>query len=43
MRFVLQAGSVELLFMFTDQCQYVNKSLNSICSLYKPIESLQKI
>jgi len=36
-----QAGSVELLFMFADQC--VNKSLNSICSSYKVIVSLQKI
>jgi len=29
--------------MFGDQCLYVNKSLNSICSSYKVIESLLKI
>jgi len=29
--------------VFTDQCLYVNKSLNSSCSSYKVIESLQKI
>jgi len=28
--------------MFADQCLYVNKSLNSICSTYKAIKSLQK-
>jgi len=41
MRFTLvsQAGSVELLFMFGDQCLYVNKSVNSICSSYKAIVS----
>jgi len=35
-----QAGSVELLFMFTDQCLYANKSLNQICLSHKAIESL---
>jgi len=33
----------ELLFMFADQCLIVYNSLNSICSSYKAIESLQKI
>jgi len=28
--------------MFADQCLDVNKSLNSICSSYKAIKSLQK-
>jgi len=50
MRFVLvrQAGSVELQFMFVDQClysmfiQYVYSRLNTIWSSYKAIESLWK-
>jgi len=29
--------------MFGDRCLYVNKSLNSICSLYKAIDSLQQM
>jgi len=44
MSFVLACqATVELLFIFTDQCLYVNKSLNSTCSSYKVIEALQKI
>jgi len=44
-RFILasQIDSVELLFMFADQCLNVNKSLNWICSSYKAIVFLQKI
>jgi len=44
MRFVLlcQAGLVELLFIFADQCLNVNKSPNLICSSYKEIESSEK-
>jgi len=29
--------------MFADECLYVNKSLNSICSSYKAIMSLHTI
>jgi len=44
MRLVLthKLSGVELMFMFA-YVLYVNKSLNSIYSIDKPIESLQKI
>jgi len=42
-----QANILELPFTTTDvcidDCFYVNKSLNSVCSSYKPIISLQKM
>jgi len=36
-RFVVmhQSSTVELLFMFADQCLYVNQSLNSNCSNHR--------
>ncbi len=45
MRFVFtcQASTVEVLFMFADEYKYVDNSLNSICSSYKVIVSLQKM
>ncbi len=45
LRFILvhQACMIELLFMFADQCLYVNKSLNAACLSYKVIVSLQNI